>query len=489
MNLTRGVTAMTLITCVALCGCQHTSSVPTEGTTVGVAAGDAPVVQPVRSRAPTFAYAVGKFEPQLSLQPGYANAVGRGAAQGLVACGQVLHGGGFGSSFLALIQLGLFAVCAPFGTVGGAIGGAGLRAGQSDTTQVATSVSREHKMSAVLATHLETYARGLGLVDLRELANQGPSSLGDEPRYRSDTDYVIELVLTRIRAEELGDPRKPHGLDIEARGRLIRTSDGATVDSFSPIFGTERMTTDQWMANPGRISEALTKGLAALAQTFVDEFVFIYRGYADAEPLSAAAGNFSPYVLRPLDWPDEKSDTSFLRSLPSVVDVDPGDLTLRWEEVPRSLAGSVSGHTPAVRNVVYDVRLFRVWLPDDPQLRSARSTYLIRPERSFDGLTEPSVRVNPPLERCGLYTWTVRARFEIYGDARVTDWSWVPGERGEGNPRSMRRKLVGDPNATSFSYPSPHFFHYWFAARPAGSPCYSLPTGIPRRAQQSSITR
>jgi hypothetical protein len=87
-----------------------------------------------------------------------------------------------------------------------------------------------------------------------------------------------------------------------------------------------------------------------------------------------------------------------------------------------------------IENVRYHVRVFRPG-PATPEAIAAG------PEIAhFSGLNAPSVRIEPPLEPCAYYFWTVRARFELEGRSRATEWSGAyAGIGGVIDPRWARR--------------------------------------------------
>jgi len=88
--------------------------------------------------------------------------------------------------------------------------------------------------------------------------------------------------------------------------------------------------------------------------------------------------------------------------------------TLRWEAFPRpeDLKADTSGRLRNVKNVTYEIRIWSAdnWYPAD--LVYARA-----------GLTEPAHTLDTPLAPDTLYLWTIRARFDLDGHQRVTQWA------------------------------------------------------------------
>ena len=86
--------------------------------------------------------------------------------------------------------------------------------------------------------------------------------------------------------------------------------------------------------------------------------------------------------------------------------------TLCWEGFPPDRERPLDPTFLAdVRDVVYDLRLGR----DD-------GTAAPRVEYSRDGVSETCYRLEEPLEPRSRYLWTVRARFTVRGEPRMTEW-------------------------------------------------------------------
>ena len=97
---------------------------------------------------------------------------------------------------------------------------------------------------------------------------------------------------------------------------------------------------------------------------------------------------------------------------------------LRWEAFPRpeGLKADSSGSLRSASNVTYEVRIWRAEGDVPPACR---------PECEFPrvlaytrtGLTRPEHVVEEPLFPFTQYVWTVRARFDLGAESRVTQWS------------------------------------------------------------------
>jgi len=114
------------------------------------------------------------------------------------------------------------------------------------------------------------------------------------------------------------------------------------------------------------------------------------------------------FGLKP-EYPENRIDTDEIM----FVEVDSLQPTLQWESFPRpqDLIEEKEGRLYLIRNVTYDLK---IW--------SAEGDYLNAIIYSKKGLSEPYYKLEEPLEPCSNYFWTVRARFEIDGKLRITEW-------------------------------------------------------------------
>ncbi len=121
--------------------------------------------------------------------------------------------------------------------------------------------------------------------------------------------------------------------------------------------------------------------------------------------LASGCAQLPAVGLRPLPYD---------RYNPARYSVDSLRPTLRWESFPRpeDLEADKAGRLAAVRNQTYELRIWRAEGDFPSELVYARS-----------GLTEPVHTVETPLAPDTDYQWTIRARFELNGEPRVTEWA------------------------------------------------------------------
>ena len=96
--------------------------------------------------------------------------------------------------------------------------------------------------------------------------------------------------------------------------------------------------------------------------------------------------------------------------------------TLRWESFPRpaDLRGDNDGWVGRTRTITYDLRIWR-----SERGMSEKSRFPGDLVYSRNGLPEPAHRVEWPLTRDTQYVWSIRARFELDGNLRVTEWGML----------------------------------------------------------------
>lgn len=129
-------------------------------------------------------------------------------------------------------------------------------------------------------------------------------------------------------------------------------------------------------------------------------------------------------------------------ALTSPAEVDSFQPTLRWEAFPRpeDLEASDPGYLKRIDKVSYDLKVWRV--------ENNRPVELVY---SQQGLPEPAHRVQTPLIPSTDYAWTVRARFEIEGQPRVSEWGVIVNW---GNAEFARRMPI-IPNPFSYRFKTP----------------------------------
>lgn len=126
--------------------------------------------------------------------------------------------------------------------------------------------------------------------------------------------------------------------------------------------------------------------------------------------------------------------------------VDSLQPTLRWEVFPRSQdrGADREGLLGRIGNVTYDVKIWRADV-------EGRIEYPAEVAYSRRGLQEPWHKIEEPLKPSTKYFWSIRARFELDGHPKVTQWGVMENPYSPGVARSP---LVPNPLHYRFKTPS-----------------------------------
>jgi len=184
--------------------------------------------------------------------------------------------------------------------------------------------------------------------------------------------------------------------------------------------------------------------------------VFGVLSFAAAAFVSAGCAVQSPVSgFRPL-YPEV---THSFGKAPDMLDwpkVDSLQPTLRWQGFPgehqQFLGGRVSPFVavdPAsVRDVTYDLRIWTV--------RGRMPGDLVY---EIDGLKEPSHRLGRALKPDAEYYWSVRARFNLDGQSRTSEWSLAqipcPPEYRIECARGVSRQTGNIPELNHYRFKTP----------------------------------
>ena len=226
---------------------------------------------------------------------------------------------------------------------------------------------------------------------------------GQPPDYTlladAGVETVLELAITRIGAE--GDSLEaPLALKMNAHGRLLRTVDNAEIFSTDAEYKGGRHTRSEWAADKSKLLlDALSEGCGELGRQ-IYENVFVLYPFPDQQWHSSfPRGTLG---LAPLEPP-----LGF--SLGKVKNLRP---TLRWQRFPRDSDVTVEPKEMGrVKKVSYDLFVA------DRQGNDLKIIY------RRDRIPNPEHTLDISLRSKTDYTWSVRARFELDGRERVTEWS------------------------------------------------------------------
>lgn len=241
------------------------------------------------------------------------------------------------------------------------------------------------------------------------------------PDYRAYADSgfssVLEISLTKLGLER--NPKEnmyfPYML---ARARLIRTKDNAEVFSEQFAHIGIKAELQKWQNERDLFPSEVIIGLNHLG-TEIYERIFLLYPFPDRTADRDIYGDsFGLAAIEP-----RIKRGKYIRHSDSSLNVfarsESLQPTMQWESFPRKADREINpAEMSRVTNVRYDLQFFQ--LTSDNTLANAI------PILQYVSLPSNSYTVETPLEPKTRYLWKVRARFEIDGHKKVTEWStWI----------------------------------------------------------------
>ena len=419
---------------------------------------------PERDRAQlgTIGVAAPRFPPNVALDApvhGWVSGAGKGAAgaTGYLWAGCLTSGGG---AFI----VGVFVcpVLTPFVAAGGAIYGAVKAAPQAEIEQAQRRVDAafaQLRIQETLRERVFAAAKSESNYAVVVLPEHGPS-VPDEPvDYRSlareGVTTVLEVGVTNLRLQGEIGVNPPLKLEMTARTHLVSVSDNRVLFSEDYTYRSEQRLFSEWAADDAEaLRVAYERAYQNLAAQIVDETILLYPlKPSESQPAEGRRGSKSR------EQEGASCRRSFLYAIYGLAPCYPGlwdtvdslQPTLRWEPFPRpaDFAVDTTGVMSRVRNVTYDLRIAG---PSHPA-QAADKTAVVYERR---GLTTTFHRLEVPLApnsgslwpgapRPENYWWTVRARFDLDGQHRVTQWAtmWPRLSYSFRTPKSASKNPVG----------------------------------------------
>jgi hypothetical protein len=354
-------------------------------------------------------------EPSIKFE-GFARSKAQGAATGagstFAEClGGLGTGGGCSGAICGAAVLFWLGVCTVASAVSGVVGAAdalsaaevrGAEAGLSSALN--TKAIQESLRDQVVAAAV---AKGM------KLASVTSAPTGDyRPLAAAGVDTVLEVSLTKVGTQGSG-VNEPLTLNMEAHIRLIRTRDLTEVFATDYRHLGERLKLSEWSANGGqRLVRALENGYQSLGSHIYD-CVFLLYPFPNRD--SQWVGLLSPaFGLAPV-FPAMRgvlTGDPFMGDRFEWITIDTLQPTFHWQRFPREadfkMAPEEMGRVKSVR---YDVVVAR-----ESNLAPAEIVY------RREGLSDTVHTMTTSLRPDTRYFWTVRARFDLDGRQRVTEW-------------------------------------------------------------------
>lgn len=329
-------------------------------------------------------------------------------------------GGGCSGDFCGIVLIIALGLCSTAGMVGGVVGAVAtpsagrIRAAESVVTATVAAADIQNALrGSIMANALAAGEQmvepppGEAIADAHDYA--ALAALGAQT--------VLEAGLIEVGTAGPGTS-EPVAFYMKARVRLVRAADGEALLVRDYSYAGPRLTIADWAQDDGRpLRDALTAGYEMLGRRIYESLIALYPFPArEVQPVGAGLTGFG--LVPAVALQPTKVRDGFLnlprRAWPRADALQP---LLQWEAFPR--AGDVAAapeEMARVARVRYDLMVMRGqdFGPGEPDYRR-------------DGLPDTSHRLEAPLLPGTDYVWTVRARFELDGRERVTEWSALLG--------------------------------------------------------------
>lgn len=360
--------------------------------------------------------------PELRFE-GFVRSKGTAAVAGgggmFASCMGGLGGGSCSGSVCGGVVLLMLGICGIAGLVGGVIGAASAPSAdqviQSEAVLTQTFEVRTVQNALRNAVVDAALLAGAQLASPPEDTEREALAKGD---YRQFAGYgintVLETSVTKAGTVGIGinDPSTAY---MQVHVRLIDTSDNTERFATDYTYQGRRLDLAGWSANHAKpLADELDKGYRTLG-THIAENVFQLYLYPDRDRHSAGDMMSSAFGLAPIYPPTRGALTGdhFIGAVFEWYAVETLSPHLKWEAFPRPGDIAKAPEDMArVRNIRYDLLV-----AEEENMAPGEVVY------RKDGLTSPDHTMIGALQSGRRYFWTVRARFDLDGQTRVTEWS------------------------------------------------------------------
>lgn len=383
------------------------------------------LAQPDKRSLGRVAIVAARFQPEYrfnALVSGHDASAGRGAVEGMTGCVEFLRVGAIGVLFMMF--------CVPIAAIVGAASGAAAAAPAEQVdaaNRSARQVIEPLDLQNMVLAAVERYAKETGLDVVRIPEPAGPATPAEEPLYAQSkgfADTILEVSVMEAMAAPIGPKAVRFGLGMQVRVRVVGVRDGKEMDRliartggsltpeawFADAGGSR--SPEEWLADDGKaIRPAFERSAALAAEQALDEILLIYHPAVTVDwPSPGETERVPPYALRAIEPPIrnkvyDRGHRTFgnLERYP----LDSLQPEFRWEAWPRGFDIAPGVGPGQAQDVRYDLRI----------MGASGVAY----ERL--GLRDSAHRLEQTLEPCGLYRWTVRARFVLNDAPRATEWT------------------------------------------------------------------
>jgi hypothetical protein len=372
------------------------------------------------------------------LTRGKTEGAARGAGSALLSCVGAFGPGGCSGEFCGPVIILWLGVCGVAGAAGGIAGA--VAAPGTDTAKFSRhTLSTALNVSTIQAslrnlTEAAALAGGVSLVPLPAASTRIPGDY--RPLADAEVNTLLEVTLTGADMTGAGI-NEPTGLRMQAHVRVIRTRDNSVIFSTDYVYMGEKLKPSEWSANrAARLLAGLETGYKTLG-THIIENTFLLYPFPDRQP-HASGFLSSAFGLAPVYPPTRGQLTGepLIGNRFEWTSVDTLRPTLRWQGFPRSTdIEAAREEMGRITNVRYDLVIAR-----EQNLAPAGIVY------RREGLPATRHTIETSLSPATRYFWTVRARFELDGRERVTEW---------GSTHFMARERWTAPSHLSYRFKTP----------------------------------
>jgi len=328
------------------------------------------------------------------------------AKRTFISCGKILGGGGCAgdAEACAAVFFGAMAICGLAAVPVAVATAAGKAHGDEpiETSRLKAAVETTMNPNVVqdtLRDQVEADAKigGVKLVKVPLASAQKAARDNDYPPLAAlGVDTVLEVSMTQIFGEAEGEMSNPVlPLDMQAHIRLIKTSDNYEIFSGDYFYRGKQLKYTEWSANNAeQLAKAMRAGYEAIGRDISDRVFQLY-------PFPERRAQESPRScgLAPVDPKKEM-----------VGDLQP---QLSWQSFPRAADIAAAPEEMAqVKNTKYDLIISQGEDGNSPEVIYRR-----------EGLTSTTHKIEITLNPNTRYIWSVRARFNLHGRQRVTEWA------------------------------------------------------------------
>ncbi len=383
--------------------------------------------------------------PELKFE-GFARGKVAGAATGagnaFAACISGVGSPGCSGSVCGAVLIVMLGICGIAGMVGGV-------AGAATAPNLDQVLAREALLSRALEIRTiqhairdavldSALAAGVKLATLPEDVVRNAADKGDyRALARHDVRTVLETTLTEVGTSGAGI-NDPSTVYMQAHVRLVDTASNAERFATDYLYVGRRLTLAEWSAQQAKpLTNELEKGYRILGQ-HIYESIFELYPFPDRKPHFAGGFLSVAFGLAPI-YPPTRGTLTEDRWIGPKFEwfaVEKLQPQFQWEAFPRP--GDIAEAPDEMSKVVgvtYDLIV-----ASEENLAPAEVVYwktgLISPEHTISISLQPEKR----------YFWTVRARFNLDGRSRITEWS---------STNYFAREKITVPSHFSFRFRTP----------------------------------